>query len=258
MSPANTWTPCFEGATIRNLYPGRAGLQGILAVHLLDCGFTPDQGRAGGRLRHDPRRRVRPGGGRRGPRATTTASPSSASSATTSSSTRAATTTIRRSTRCTALLRGRGVRARRRRGHHGHVDPVRDAHGRCRAGQHARGEVLDPVRGGGGGRARHDTFVDAFDDDARDDERIEALARRVTVRGDDVDGDPGATASPRASRSRCATAARSPARRASRTATPSIRPIAASGSRSSRRWPSRSSAPTRVEKSSRRSTGSRR
>lgn len=41
MSPANTWTPCFEGATIRNLYPARAGLQGILAVHLLDCGFTP-------------------------------------------------------------------------------------------------------------------------------------------------------------------------------------------------------------------------
>ena len=41
MSPANTWTPCFEGATIRNLYPGRAGLQGILATHLLDCGFTP-------------------------------------------------------------------------------------------------------------------------------------------------------------------------------------------------------------------------
>jgi 2-methylcitrate dehydratase PrpD len=29
------------GATIRNLYPGRAGLQGILAVHLLQCGFTP-------------------------------------------------------------------------------------------------------------------------------------------------------------------------------------------------------------------------
>jgi 2-methylcitrate dehydratase PrpD len=41
MSPANTWTPCFEGATIRNLYPGRSGLQGILTVHLLDCGFTP-------------------------------------------------------------------------------------------------------------------------------------------------------------------------------------------------------------------------
>jgi 2-methylcitrate dehydratase PrpD len=41
MSPANTWTPCFEGATIRNLYPGRAALQGILAVHLLECGFTP-------------------------------------------------------------------------------------------------------------------------------------------------------------------------------------------------------------------------
>jgi 2-methylcitrate dehydratase PrpD len=39
MSPANSWTPCFEGATIRNLYPGRAALQGILAVHLLDCGY---------------------------------------------------------------------------------------------------------------------------------------------------------------------------------------------------------------------------
>jgi 2-methylcitrate dehydratase PrpD len=41
MSPANTWTPCFEGATIRNAYPGRAGMQGVLAVHLLGCGFTP-------------------------------------------------------------------------------------------------------------------------------------------------------------------------------------------------------------------------
>ena len=40
MSPANSWTPCFEGATIRNLYPGRAALQGILAVHLYECGFT--------------------------------------------------------------------------------------------------------------------------------------------------------------------------------------------------------------------------
>jgi 2-methylcitrate dehydratase PrpD len=40
MSPANTWTPCFEGATIRNLYPGRSGLQGVLATHLHECGFT--------------------------------------------------------------------------------------------------------------------------------------------------------------------------------------------------------------------------
>ena len=24
MSPANTWTPCLEGATVRNLYPGRS------------------------------------------------------------------------------------------------------------------------------------------------------------------------------------------------------------------------------------------
>ena len=40
MSPANTWTPCLEGATIRNLYPGRSGFQGILAAHLSECGFT--------------------------------------------------------------------------------------------------------------------------------------------------------------------------------------------------------------------------
>ena len=40
MSPANTWTPCFEGATVRNLYPGRSGMQGVLAVIMEDCGFT--------------------------------------------------------------------------------------------------------------------------------------------------------------------------------------------------------------------------
>jgi 2-methylcitrate dehydratase PrpD len=40
MSPANSWTPALEGATIRNLYPGRSGLAGILAVDLQRCGFT--------------------------------------------------------------------------------------------------------------------------------------------------------------------------------------------------------------------------
>ena len=40
MSPANTWTPCLEGATIRNLYPGRSGFQGIMAAQLTLCGFT--------------------------------------------------------------------------------------------------------------------------------------------------------------------------------------------------------------------------
>ena len=40
MSPANTWTPCLEGATVRNLYPGRSGFQGIMAAHLSGCGFT--------------------------------------------------------------------------------------------------------------------------------------------------------------------------------------------------------------------------
>ena len=40
MSPANTWTPCIEGATVRNLYPGRSGFQGIMAAYLSQCGFT--------------------------------------------------------------------------------------------------------------------------------------------------------------------------------------------------------------------------
>jgi 2-methylcitrate dehydratase PrpD len=40
MSPANTWTPCIEGATVRNLYPGRSGFQGIMAAYLSTCGYT--------------------------------------------------------------------------------------------------------------------------------------------------------------------------------------------------------------------------
>ena len=40
MSPANTWTPCLVGATVRNLYPGRSGFQGIMAAYLGQCGFT--------------------------------------------------------------------------------------------------------------------------------------------------------------------------------------------------------------------------
>ena len=40
MSPANTWTPALDGATIRNLYPGRSAWEGVLAVELQRCGFT--------------------------------------------------------------------------------------------------------------------------------------------------------------------------------------------------------------------------
>ena len=40
MSPANTWTPCLEGATVRNLYPGRSAMQGIMAANLVECRFT--------------------------------------------------------------------------------------------------------------------------------------------------------------------------------------------------------------------------
>ena len=39
MSPANTWSSCFAGATVRNLYPGRAAFNGMMAVQLADCGF---------------------------------------------------------------------------------------------------------------------------------------------------------------------------------------------------------------------------
>ncbi len=40
MSPANTWTTALEGVTIRNAYPGRSGLEGILALELQRAGFT--------------------------------------------------------------------------------------------------------------------------------------------------------------------------------------------------------------------------
>lgn len=40
MSPANTWTTALEGVTVRNAYPGRSGLEGILAVDLHRAGFT--------------------------------------------------------------------------------------------------------------------------------------------------------------------------------------------------------------------------
>jgi 2-methylcitrate dehydratase PrpD len=40
MSPGNSWTPCFEGATIRNAYSGRSGFQGVLAVHMYEAGYT--------------------------------------------------------------------------------------------------------------------------------------------------------------------------------------------------------------------------
>jgi len=40
MSPANTWTTALEGVTIRNAYPGRSGLEGLLAMDLYRAGFT--------------------------------------------------------------------------------------------------------------------------------------------------------------------------------------------------------------------------
>ena len=40
MSPANTWQTAFRGATVRNLYPGRAAHDGLLAAHVYESGFT--------------------------------------------------------------------------------------------------------------------------------------------------------------------------------------------------------------------------
>ena len=40
MSPANTWTTAFKGATVRNLYPGRSGHDGILATQVYESVFT--------------------------------------------------------------------------------------------------------------------------------------------------------------------------------------------------------------------------
>lgn len=40
MSPANSWQPAFRGATVRNLYPGRSGHDGLMAVDAYESGFT--------------------------------------------------------------------------------------------------------------------------------------------------------------------------------------------------------------------------
>ena len=40
MSPANSWQPAFRGATVRNLYPGRSGHDGLLALQVYESGFT--------------------------------------------------------------------------------------------------------------------------------------------------------------------------------------------------------------------------
>ena len=40
MTPANSWQPAFLGATVRNLYPGRSGHDGLLAVQVYESGFT--------------------------------------------------------------------------------------------------------------------------------------------------------------------------------------------------------------------------
>jgi 2-methylcitrate dehydratase PrpD len=182
MSPANTWTPCFEGATIRNLYPGRAGLQGILAVHVLDCGFTPVNDAPAdvyGTIladEFDP----------------------AAAVAGLGDDDRVATFRIERNyfkfhaccyynhpalDAVHRLLRGADV---------ADTDVAeisvtsipfvtRMADPEPRNMLAAKFSIPYAVASA---VVRHGTFVDAFQDDARDDVRIQGLARRVTVRGD--------------------------------------------------------------------------
>lgn len=40
MSPATSWQVCFEGGTVRNLYPAESAMLGMLAVDLAQAGFT--------------------------------------------------------------------------------------------------------------------------------------------------------------------------------------------------------------------------
>ena len=140
MSPANSWTPCFEGATIRNLYPGRAALQGILAAHSLGCGFTALPDAPSRRIRHDlgerfDGRAVEESAGRAVERY------------------RIERNYVKLHACCLynhpaldALRRCAPPEpsAPTRRADRGHLDAVRDAHGRPRAREHARAKFSVP------------------------------------------------------------------------------------------------------------------
>ena len=147
MSPANTWTTALEGVTIRNAYPGRSGLEGILAVDLHRAGFTglPDApSDVYGTILADRFEPARALDGLGGPL-------------------RIQQNYFKLYACCRynhfaldALLRdGAGRRGPpRRRGAGGrHHDPVRPAHGRHRAGLDAGRQVLNPIRGGRRARA---------------------------------------------------------------------------------------------------------
>jgi 2-methylcitrate dehydratase PrpD len=182
MSPANTWTPCFEGATIRNLYPGRAGLQGILAVHLLACGFTPV---------HDAPSDVY------GTILADGFDPAAAVEGI-GDDDRVATFRIERNyfkfhaccyfnhpalDAVHRLLRGTDIAETEVAGISVTSIPfvTRMADPAPPAMLAAKFSIPYAVAAA---VVRHGTFVDAFQDDARADARVQALARRVTVRGD--------------------------------------------------------------------------
>jgi hypothetical protein len=164
MSPANSWQPCFEGATIRNLYPGRSNMQAILATHLLALWLHRDSRCAVRPLRHDPRRALRSrrrrgrpecrrSGRRRPDRAELLQVPRLLS-------------LQPRGARCGTVARAhRRLLGARRSAHPRHLVALRDTHGRSVAREHAGGEVLRPVcRGGGGGQGTTD--ISAFKDAA--------------------------------------------------------------------------------------------
>jgi hypothetical protein len=153
MSPANSWRPCFEGATIRNLYPGRSNLQGILATHLLACGYTAV---------HDAPSDLY--GTILGERFDREAVVEGVSAEDRVSVYRIERNYFKFHACCLynhpvldavhALVQDDGLGGTRHPAHPRHLAAVRDAHGGPVARQHAGGQVLGPVRGGGRGWSR--------------------------------------------------------------------------------------------------------
>ena len=158
MSPANTWTPALDGATIRNLYPGRSAFQGILAVELERCGFTGLGDAPSDVYGTILAERFEPGARRRRDRGAPRAPGHTGSSRTTSSCTRVADSITSRSTRSwrSGRLSPLGQRHRESGDRH---DSLRGADGRAGARQLARRPVLDPVGRRGGARPRANRSV---------------------------------------------------------------------------------------------------
>ena len=179
MSPANTWTPALEGATIRNLYPGRSAFQGILAVDLAHAGFTALRDAPSdvyGTIladRFEPALAV-DGLGKR----------AIASRRTTSSSTRAAATTTSPSTRSGPSGAHHPFSSEEVAAVQVTTIPFGAANGERRSGEHARRQVLGALCRGGHPRARPCRPRCLRRSPLLGDPRIRESARRVKITED--------------------------------------------------------------------------